>query len=128
MHAAIMLRNFVLPNKLQEGCTRLAAVRLIAEFADMFPLVSDCPHICCLHSQPFEVECVRQIITKQNAVRLKKNPSATHGEGAHDYTPITELWLLYAENNVVSTASSPGSSTIGSTASAGDSSMSVGEA
>ena len=48
MHAAIMLRDFALPNKPQVGCTRLAAVRLIAECADMFPLVSDYTHICFL--------------------------------------------------------------------------------
>ena len=30
------------------GCTRLAAVRLIAKYADMFPLVSDYPHVCFL--------------------------------------------------------------------------------
>ena len=75
MHAAIMLRDFALPNKPQVGCTRLAAVRLIAECADMFPLVSDCPHVCCLHNQPSEVECVRQIKTKRNAVRLLKTLS-----------------------------------------------------
>ena len=60
-----------LPNKPQVGCTRLAAVRLIAECAVTFPLVSDCPHICCLHNQPSEVECVRQIKTTINPVRLK---------------------------------------------------------
>ena len=59
-------------NKPQVGCTRLAAVRLIAECADVFPLVFDCPHICCLHDQPSEVKCVRQVKTKINAVRLKK--------------------------------------------------------
>ena len=66
-----MLRDFAVPNEPQIGCARLAAVRLIAECADMFPLVSDCPHICCLHNQLSEVECVRQIKTKTNAVRLK---------------------------------------------------------
>ena len=45
MHAAIMLRDFALTNKPQAGCTRLAAVRLIAKCADMFPLVSDYTHI-----------------------------------------------------------------------------------
>ena len=48
MHTAIMLRDFALPNKPQVGCTRLAVVRLIAECADIFPLVSDCTHICFL--------------------------------------------------------------------------------
>ena len=48
MHVAIMLRDFALPNKPQIGCTRLAAVRLLAECADMFPLVSDYTHICFL--------------------------------------------------------------------------------
>ena len=33
---------------LPAGCTRLAAVRLIAKCADMFPLVSDYLHICFL--------------------------------------------------------------------------------
>ena len=45
MHAAIMLRDSALPNKPQVGCTRLAAVRLIAKCADMFPLVSDYTHL-----------------------------------------------------------------------------------
>ena len=40
-----MLRDFTLPNKPQVGCTRLAAVRLIAKCADMFPLVSDYTHL-----------------------------------------------------------------------------------
>ena len=61
------------PNEPQVGCGRLAAVRLIAECADMFLLVSECPHTCCLHNQPSEVECVRQIKTKINAVQIK-NP------------------------------------------------------
>ena len=71
MHAATMLRDFALPNKPQVGCTCLAVVRLIAKCADMFPLVSDCPHICCLHTQPSEVKCVRQTKRKINVVRLK---------------------------------------------------------
>ena len=45
MHAAIMLRNFALPNKPLVGSTRLAAVRLIAKCADVFLLISDCTHI-----------------------------------------------------------------------------------
>ena len=68
-----MLGEFALPNKPQEGCIRLAAVRFIAESTDMIPLVSNYPHICCLHNQPSEAECVRQIKPKFNAVRLK-NP------------------------------------------------------
>ena len=46
MHTAIMLRDFVLPNKPQVGCTRLAAVRLVAEYADMrFPRFRLHPHL-----------------------------------------------------------------------------------
>ena len=37
-----------LQTTLPVGCTRLAAVRLIAKYADMFPLVSDYPHVCFL--------------------------------------------------------------------------------
>ena len=48
MHAALMLRDLALPSKPQLGCTRVAAVRLIAKCADMFPLASDYTHICFL--------------------------------------------------------------------------------
>lgn len=45
------------------GCTQQAVVLRLAECAalDVFPLVSDYPHICSLHNQPSEVECVRHI-------------------------------------------------------------------
>ena len=43
-----MSRGYAPSNKPQVGCTRVAAVRLIAKFADMFPLVSDYTHICFL--------------------------------------------------------------------------------
>ena len=48
MHAAIMPRGVAPPNNPLVGCRRLAAVRRIAKCADMFPLVSDYPHICFL--------------------------------------------------------------------------------
>ena len=69
-----MLRDFALPNKPQIGCTRLAAVRLLAECADMFPLVSDYTHIC------FLLDLLLQLLLKllllsrnahSHAVRLK---------------------------------------------------------
>ena len=95
----------------------------------MFPLVSDCPHICCLHNQPPEVECVRQIKTKVNAVRLK-NPLPLRtamvptiilpSRGFRCCTPKTTSSPRHHLRDV-STASSPGSSTIASTASVGDS-------
>ena len=40
--------TWLCPTKPQVGCTWLAAVRLIAKCEDMFPLVSDCIHICFL--------------------------------------------------------------------------------
>ena len=48
MHAAIMPRGVAPSTKPQIGCTQLAAVRLIAKCADMFPLVFDYTHICFL--------------------------------------------------------------------------------
>ena len=75
MHTAIMLRDFALPNKPQVGYTRLAAVRLIATCADMFPLVSYYTHIC------FLLDLLLQLLLKlmlllsrsahSHAVRLK---------------------------------------------------------
>ena len=49
MHVAILCRA-ALPHctTVPVGCTRLAVVRLLAKCADMFPLVSDYPHICFL--------------------------------------------------------------------------------
>ena len=69
-----MPRGFVPPNKPQVGCTGLAAVRLIAKRADMFPLVSDYTHIC------FLLDLLLQLLLKllllsrsarSHAVRLK---------------------------------------------------------
>ena len=40
--------TFLYQTTLPVGCTRLAAVRLIAKCTDMFPLVSDYSHICVL--------------------------------------------------------------------------------
>ena len=48
MHGAIMPRGVAPSNKPHEVCTWLAAVRLIAKCADMFPPVSDDTHICFL--------------------------------------------------------------------------------
>ena len=45
-HAAIMPRGFAPSNNPPLGCTRLAAVRLIAKCADIFPSVSNYFHIC----------------------------------------------------------------------------------
>ena len=64
----------------------------------MLSLVSDYPHICLL------LDLLQQLLltllllswsAHSHAVRLKDPPSATYGEGAHDYTPIAGLWLLY---------------------------------
>ena len=50
----------------------------IAKCADMVPLVSRfCPHLLSAHGP---------------AARVKNLPSATHFEGAHDYTPIVGLF------------------------------------
>ena len=128
MHTPIMLRDFAVPNEPQIGCARLAAVRLIAECADMFPLVSDCPHICCLHNQLSEVECVRQIKTKTNAVRLKtplplrmaRVPTITlPSRGFGCCTPKTTSSPRHHLRDPPTTAS---------TASSGDTSMSAGDA
>ena len=67
MHAAIMPRDFALPT-LSVGYTRLSAVRLIAKYADMFPLVSDYPHIC------FLLDLLQLLLSRSahgHAVRLK---------------------------------------------------------
>ena len=48
MRAAIMPRDFAPPPPPLVECTRLAAVRLIAKCADMFPFVFDYCHICFL--------------------------------------------------------------------------------
>ena len=48
MHAVIMRVDLPHETTLPAGCAQLAAVQLIAKCVDMFPLVSDYPHICFL--------------------------------------------------------------------------------
>ena len=77
MLAAIMLREFALLYKPQVGCTLLAAVRLIAECAD----------ICFLLDLPLQLLLKLLLLSRSahdHAARQKNPPSATHGEGAHD--------------------------------------------
>ena len=74
MHAAIMPRGFAPPKEPQVGCIQLSAVRCFAKYADIFPLVSECPHMC------FLLDLLRQLLLKllllsrsadSHAVRLK---------------------------------------------------------
>ena len=87
MHAAaIMQRGFALPNKPQVVCTRLAAVRLIAECSDMFPRFRLHPHLLSpRRPAAAAVEAAGAVVECTRPRRAICNPpSATHGEGAHD--------------------------------------------
>ena len=56
------------------GCTRLAAVRLIAKYADMFPFVSDYTHTCFLHVVLLQLLLTLLLLSRSahgHAVRLK---------------------------------------------------------
>ena len=59
------------------ACTRLAAVRLIAKYADMFPLVSDYIHIC------FRPDLQLQLLLK-----LLLLSRSTHGQAVRLKIPL----------------------------------------
>ena len=71
-------------------------MRLFAEWADMFPLVSRFPpHLFSPRLAAVAVAAAAAVAECTRPRRETKNPSsATHGEGAHDFTPIAGLQLL----------------------------------
>ena len=90
-----MPRDFAPPNNPPGRCTRLAAVRLLAKCVHMFPLVSDYPQVCFRLDLLLQLLLMLPLLSRSahgHAVRLP--PSATHGEGTHDYTAIAGLQLL----------------------------------
>ena len=105
MHAAIMLRDFALTNKPQAGCTRLAAVRLIAKCADMFPLVSDYPDMCFLLDLQQLLLLLPLLLSRSHTVTPcdLKSPIRYARRGCHDCAPIAglQLWLYFPASTVI---------------------------